>query len=94
MALFEEIMLLSEFRAELGRAREAHPLWPKDPVRQVAIMVEEAGEALQAVLDWQVCGGPRGPKDLRKELVQTGAMALRCLITLDAAMEQKERDDG
>jgi hypothetical protein len=35
---------------ELRRAVEKHPNWPENRLRQVAIMVEEAGEALQAAL--------------------------------------------
>ncbi len=35
---------------ELQRAEAKHPVWPDNRLRQVAIMVEEAGEALQAAL--------------------------------------------
>lgn len=36
---------------ELRRAELKHPGYPDDRLRQVAIMVEEAGEALQAALN-------------------------------------------
>lgn len=36
---------------ELHRAEAKHPGWPVDRLRQVAIIVEEAGEALQAALN-------------------------------------------
>ena len=36
---------------ELARAEAKHPRWPADRLRQVVIMVEEAGEALQAALN-------------------------------------------
>lgn len=37
--------------AELQRAEGQHPGWPTDRLRQVAIVAEEAGEALKAALD-------------------------------------------
>lgn len=66
---------------ELERACEKHPGWPADPIHQVAIMVEEAGESMQAALQMVYEGG--NIVDLKKELAQTGAMCLRCLINLE-----------
>ncbi len=66
---------------ELRKAEEKHPGWPDDVVHAVAIMVEEAGEAMQAALDVHYRG--RGIEDLRIELAQTGAMAIRALIHLE-----------
>jgi len=67
--------------SELRKAEEKHPGWPQDVVHAVAIMVEEAGEAMQAALDVHYRG--RGIEDLRIELAQTGAMAIRALIHLE-----------
>ena len=67
--------------SELRRAEEIHPGWPEDVVHAVAIMVEEAGEAMQAALD--VHYRNRCIDDLRIELAQTGAMAIRALIHLE-----------
>ena len=63
---------------ELERAVSQHPHFPTDPIHAVAIMAEEAGEATQASLDFTY-GGKHAEK-LQKEIIQTGAMAVRNLI--------------
>ncbi len=65
---------------ELKRAEKKHPGWPDDPVHGVAIIVEEAGEAMKAALDMYYRNGI--VCDLRTELAQTGAMAIRALLHL------------
>lgn len=67
--------------SELRKAEKKHPGWPDDVIHAVAIMVEEAGEAMQAALDVHYRG--RDIEDLRIELAQTGAMAIRALIHLE-----------
>ena len=66
---------------ELIRAEAKHPDWPKDPVDQAAIMMEEAGESIQAALDWKYEEGD--PQLFINEVVQTGAMCLRILKNID-----------
>lgn len=51
-------------------------------VTSSGIMAEEAGEAVQAANDAVHGGASLEP--LRKELEQTAAMCIRCLIHLDA----------
>lgn len=70
---------------ELERAKAKHPVWPTDIVHQVAIMVEEAGEALRAVLNSAYEGG--NIEEVRREVIQTGAMAIRVLINLERGNE-------
>lgn len=65
---------------EYERARELHPKWPDDKVHATAIMVEEAGEAMRAANNLVHHGGDK--EELRKELIQTGAMVLRCLTNI------------
>lgn len=65
---------------ELIRAENKWPIWPADLVYATAILAEESGEAIRAALNISV--GEASISDLRKELVQTGAMAVRCLINL------------
>jgi len=65
---------------ELARAEDIYPAWPTDQIHAVAVMVEEAGESMQAALDCTYSDGTI--KHLREELVQTGAMVVRCLINL------------
>ena len=66
--------------SELKKAEKKFPGWPEDKIHAVAIMIEEAGESMQAAIDCVYSGGE--VDHLRKELAQTGAMCLRCLIHL------------
>lgn len=70
---------------ELQRAEGIHPLFPplrpNDPVYACAIINEEAGELTQAVNNF-VMEGKGSMNDIRKEAVQTGAMALRFLMEI------------
>ena len=65
---------------ELIDAVRKHPNWPADIVHATAIMVEEAGEAMQAALDVYYHDGDI--ECLRTELAQTGAMCIRALVHL------------
>lgn len=67
---------------ELIRAEELHPVWPTETLRQVAIMTGEAGESLQAGLHY--AEGRGSIEAIRAEIIQTGAMAIRTLIHLEA----------
>lgn len=66
-----------EILSELEKAEEKHPDFPKDIIHQVAIMIEESGEAMRAALQHVYEGGSK--EELRLELKQTGAMCIRCL---------------
>jgi len=66
---------------ELSRAEKVYPDWPKDIVYQASIMNEEAGEVVQAVNNL-VMHNKGSIEDIREELIQTGAMVLRCLKNL------------
>lgn len=66
--------------AELRKAEQKHPTWPDDQIHAVAVLIEEAGEAMQAALNYHYHGGDI--ENLRKELAQTGAMAVRALSHL------------
>lgn len=62
----------------------SHRALPADPLRRVALVAEEAGEAVKAALDLTRPTLPAHDiaykrKELRKELVQTVAMGLRVL---------------
>lgn len=63
---------------ELERAKKKHPEFPSGIVRQVAIMAEEAGEAIREANNIEY--GQNGDLDaLRTELIQTAAMCLRVI---------------
>jgi len=65
---------------EFARAIMIHPDWPDDVIHQVAIMIEEAGETMQAALNYKYHGGEK--EKIKEELIQTAAMCLRCLVNL------------
>ena len=75
-----ELVALIDILNELQEAESRYPQWPTDPIHAVAIMAEEAGEAVQAANNLVWHGGDR--EALRDEIVQTAAMAIRCLKNL------------
>lgn len=68
---------------EVKRATRKFPTWPTDPLHAVAILGEEFGELTKAVL--QTTYEPHKVQDgeLRTEAIQTAAMALRFLASLN-----------
>lgn len=89
---------IQDILAELTRAEHLHPVWPcvghrGDHVWACGIVGEEAGEALQAALNWM--GHGRGSVGhIHKELVQTGAMVLRALVNLEAVERQRVNESA
>ncbi len=85
-----------EINEELRRAVAKHPTWPTDPVHAVNKLIEEAGETARAVDQAVYEGGSIG--EVRKEAIQTGAMVLRFLISLDRyeweGSEQHVQEEG
>lgn len=71
---------VSEIIMELDRAEIKHPHWPEDIIHAVSIMQEESGEAIRAALNHVYQG--ESIEDLKKELIQTGAMCVRCLVNM------------
>jgi hypothetical protein len=71
---------ISKILEELDRATNKHPEWPDDIIHAVSIMNEESGEAIRAALDHVYAGKPLD--EVKKELIHTGAMVIRCLINL------------
>jgi hypothetical protein len=69
--------IVKQILEELDHAKELHPDYPTDMIHQVAIVAEEAGELLKAVLDYQ--SGKCEATDIIKEALQVGAMAVRFL---------------
>ena len=67
--------------AAYNDAIKKHQLFPHDIIHMTAIMAEEAGEAVQAANDVVHDGASLEP--LRRELAQTAAMCIRCLVHLE-----------
>lgn len=67
------LLLAFEYKGSL----EKHPKFPDDIIHAVSIISEESGEAIRAALQYQLEKGRF--YDIHKEVIQTGAVALRFL---------------
>lgn len=71
--------------AELDRAESIHPNYLRaDAVRRVALVIEEAGEAMQAALDLTRDSATMGEQEeaadrLFNETIQAGAMCVKLI---------------
>ena len=76
--------IVRDILEELTQAERKHPNWPTDIIHAVAVMNEEAGEAIQAAIDLTYNKDPSRAGELRiklrEELIQTAAMCIRNLI--------------
>lgn len=68
---------------EIERAIDKFPTWPTDPLHALAVLGEEFGELTKAVLQSVYEPHKSSMADVREEAVQTAAMALRFLASLD-----------
>jgi len=75
--------LTEEVERELEKAYKMFPKWPTDPLHALAILGEEYGELVQAVLQEVYEPHKNTPGAIRKEAMQTAAMALCFLQQLD-----------
>ena len=77
-------LVLREIQDEVERAMRKFPRWPTDPIHAAAVIAEECGELQKAVLE-AVYEPHKGSRpNIRTEAVQTAAMCLRVLASLDA----------
>lgn len=83
--------VVADIFEELRKAEAKFPGWPDDPVHGAAILVEEAGELMQAALDFYYHRSAT-PEKMHKEAAQTGAMAVRFLLALyDGPLQREKR---
>lgn len=76
--------VLSAVWTELSAALQKFPSWPTDPLHAVAVIGEEFGELTKDVLQMAYEPGKTNAENVRKEAIQTAAMALRFVASLDA----------
>jgi hypothetical protein len=81
-------MIYDDIKKELYDAKIKYPDWPKDKIHQVAIMAEESGESVRAMLNHVYHG--EDIKKVREELIQTAAMCIRCIEDIDFNLRQME----
>lgn len=70
--------VIADVCSEVLRAEQKHPCWPDNDFEALAILTEEVGEAAQAMIEEKHYGAPHD--DVRKEMIQCAAMAIRWLI--------------
>lgn len=72
-----------DIAAELSLAMRKFPTWPSDPLHALAVLGEEFGELTKAVLQETYEPHKQDRDAVRKEAIQTAAMALRFAMSLD-----------
>ena len=75
--------ILVEIKAELARAMAKFPNWPTDALHAVGVVAEEMGELQKEVLQLAYEPHKSSKEWVRKEALQTAAMAIRFLMSLD-----------
>ena len=81
--------IFGEVFAEIERAEKKFPNFPDDIVHGIAIMAEEAGEAVKASLD--AFYGRGTIRQLEKEVIQTIAMGVRFLLKQEEKYERVKK---
>lgn len=79
---------------ELNIAVDKYPTWPTDPLHALAVLGEEFGELTKAVLQNVYEKDKSTHADVEKEAIQTAAMAIRFLISLDKYIYMEGEQHG
>lgn len=98
--------IISEILEELASSKTKHPNYPTDTLRREAIIIEEALEAIRELINrvmhlQQVTLGVTrisakdnySRDDLRKELIQTAAMCVKMLESMEEESNTALRSD-
>lgn len=84
--------------AEVAKATKKFPTWPTDPLHALAVLGEEFGELTKDMLQLTYEPHKTSAAKVRTEAIQTAAMALRLLMSLEryryAPCEQHSQDAG
>lgn len=73
----------AEAVGEVVRATRKFPQWPTDPLHALAVLQEEVGELTKEVVQLTYEPHKSSMAAVRVEAIQTAAMALRFLMSLD-----------
>lgn len=68
---------------EVEKATRKFPTWPTDPLHALAVLQEEVGELTKEVVQFTYEPHKSSLVAVRVEAIQTAAMALRFLMSLD-----------
>lgn len=75
--------VMADIIAEVRRATHKFPTWPTDPLHALAVLGEEFGELTKEMLQLTYEPHKSEPADVRLEAIQTAAMAIRLVMSLD-----------
>ncbi len=75
--------VMDDVLVEVRRAVGIFPTWPTDPLHALAVLGEEYGELNKAVLQSVYEPEKSNADDVREEAIQTAAMALRFIASLN-----------
>jgi NTP pyrophosphatase (non-canonical NTP hydrolase) len=78
------VRAFNDVTQELWRAHGKFPTWPVDPLHALAVLSEEYGELAKATLQHVYEPEKASLSDVRNEAVQTAAMALRFMMSIDS----------
>ncbi len=79
---------ICDILTELEFTKEVHPKYYKDVIHAVALVNEEAGEAIAAALDYTYTEDG-SIEHIKKELIQTAAMCFRALENIENLRKTK-----
>lgn len=82
-------MSIKHVLKEVEKAIEKFPTWPTDPLHALAVLGEEYGELNKAVLQYTYEPHKTSLEEIKTEAIQTAAMALRFLTSLDTYQYKK-----
>lgn len=88
--------ILAEIKAEVLKSQEKFPRWPIDILHATAVVAEESGEMVKGALQAVYEPERSTIDDVRKEAVQTGAMAVRWLLNRGnyRLIQSRQMSDG
>ena len=76
-------MITDQILYEVQKATAKFPTWPTDPLHALAVLGEEFGELTKEMLQMVYEPHKASKAKIQAEAIQTAAMALRLLMSLD-----------